>query len=63
MFIAQVINEEGAVSSLLLTLGSLQPGESINPSLPLMPKEQGIYTAEIFIWSSLSAPTPLVEKQ
>jgi hypothetical protein len=63
MFIVQVINEDGAVSSILLTLGSLQPGESLKPSVSWLPKEQGPYTAEIFVWSSLSSPSPLVEKQ
>lgn len=63
MFIVQVIDEDGVVSSMLLTLGSLQPDESINPSVSWIPKEQGAYTAEIFVWSSLNSPTPLIEKQ
>lgn len=63
MFIVQVINEEGAVSSLLLTPGSLQPGGKINPSVPWLPMEQGAYTVEIFVWNSLNSPAPLVEKQ
>lgn len=63
MFIAQVIDGDGAASSILLTLGSLQPGESINASVSWLPKEKGDYTAEIFVWTSLNDPTPLVEKQ
>jgi hypothetical protein len=63
MFIVQIIDEDGAVSSLLLTPGSLQPVESINPSVPWLPKEKGDYNAEIFVWTSLNTPTPLVEKQ
>jgi hypothetical protein len=62
-FIVQIIDEDGAASSMLLTLGSLQPGESINPSVSWLPKEKGAYTAEIFVWNSLNSPTPLVEKQ
>lgn len=62
-FIVQVINTDGAVSSLLLTLGSLQPGESLNPSVSWVPEEQDAYTAEMFVWSSLNNPMPLVEKQ
>jgi hypothetical protein len=63
IFIVQIIDEDGAAGSILLTLGSLQPGESINPSASWLPKEHGAYIAEIFVWSSLSSPTPLVEKQ
>ncbi|MGI0049638.1 MAG: hypothetical protein ACREAW_08855 [Nitrososphaera sp.] len=63
MFIVQIINKDGAVDAVLLTLGSLQPGESINPSVSWLPKERGAYTAEIFVWSSLNDPTPLVQKQ
>jgi hypothetical protein len=63
IFVAQIINEEGTVSSLLLTIGSLQPGESNNPSVSWLPKEKRAYIAEIFVWSSLDSPVPLVEKQ
>jgi hypothetical protein len=63
MFIVQIINKDGAVDAVLLTLGSLQPGESINPSVSWLPKERGAYTAEIFVWNSLNDPTPLVQKQ
>jgi hypothetical protein len=63
MFIVQIIDKDGAAGSILLTLGSLQAGESINPSVSWLPKEQGAYTAEIFVWSSLNDPTPLVQKQ
>ena len=63
MFIVQIINKDGAAGAVLLTLGSLQPGESINPSVSWLPKEQGAYTAEIFVWSSLNDPTALVQKQ
>jgi hypothetical protein len=63
MFIVQIIDEDGVAGSILLTLGSLQAGESINPSVSWLPIEQGAYTAEIFVWSSLSSPTPMVEKQ
>jgi hypothetical protein len=34
-----------------------------NMAMSWLPKEQGPYTAEIFVWSSLSSPSPLVEKQ
>lgn len=57
MFIVQIIKEEGAAGSLL-TFGSLQPGESVNSSVSLLPKEQGAHTAEIFAWTSLNSPTP-----
>lgn len=62
MLIVQIADEDGVVSSMLLTLGSFQPEESINPSVSWLPEEQGSYTAEIFVWSSLNSPTPLVEK-
>jgi hypothetical protein len=57
MFIVQIINEEGAARSLL-TFGSLQPGESVNPSVSLLPKERGAHTAEMFARTSLNSPTP-----
>jgi hypothetical protein len=62
MFIVQIIGDDGAASSLLLMLGTLMPGQSANPSVSWLPREQGAYTAEIFVWSSLSSPAPLIEK-
>lgn len=49
MFIVQIIDDDGAASSLSLTPGSLMPSQSTNPSTSWLPSEQGIYTAEIFV--------------
>ena len=62
MFIVQIIGDDGAASSVSLTLGSLTAGQSARSSVSWLPSEQGAYTAEIFVWSSLSSPAPLVEK-
>ncbi len=47
---------------MLLTLGSLQGGESIERSMSWLPEEKCSYTAEIFVWSSFDGPMPRVEK-
>jgi len=62
MFIVKIINDDGAASSLSLKPGSLMPSQSANPSASWLPSEQGIYTGEIFVWSSLNSCAPLVEK-
>jgi len=62
MFIVQIVDDEGVASSVSFTLGSLAPGQSASSSVSWLPREQGAYTAEIFVWSSLSSPAPLVER-
>jgi hypothetical protein len=62
MMIVQILDQDRAAKAMLLALGSLPAGESIERSVPWLPEEQGSYTAEIFVWSSLNDPTPLVEK-
>jgi hypothetical protein len=62
MLMVQILDEEGVAKAMLLTLGSLQPEESIERSASWLPDRAGSYTAEIFVWSSLNDPAPLVEK-
>lgn len=63
VFIVQIAGEDGEVELLSLTLGSLGPGQSADPSVSWLPDTSGTYTATIFVWSSLGSPSPLVEKQ
>lgn len=62
ILIVQILDQDRAARSMLLALGSVESGESIERSVSWMPEEQGNYTAEIFVWSALDSPTPLVEK-
>lgn len=62
ILLVQILDQERTAKSMLLTLGSLQGGESIERSVSWLPEEKGSYTAEIFVWSSFDGPMPLVEK-
>jgi hypothetical protein len=62
IMIVQIIDEEGAAISLSLTIGSLAADESASPSVSWLPRQQGSYTAQIFVWTSVDGPTPLVER-
>jgi hypothetical protein len=62
ILLVQILDQDRTAKSMLLALGSLQGGESIERSVSWLPEKQGSYTAEIFVWSSLDDPTPLVEK-
>ncbi|MEW6604318.1 MAG: hypothetical protein AB1351_06470 [Thermoproteota archaeon] len=62
MLLVQILDQERTAESMILTLGSLEAGESIERSVSWLPEKKGNYTAEIFVWSSLDGPMPLVEK-
>ena len=57
--IVQIQNGDGIVESLSWITGSLDAGQSLNPSQSWIPTLPGNYTAQIFVWESVNNPDAL----
>jgi hypothetical protein len=58
-YIVQIQNQDGVVYSLSWITGTLDAGQSLSPSQSWMPTTPGTYTAQIFVWASVSNPDAL----
>lgn len=58
-YIVQIQNGDGIVESLSWITGSLDAGQSLNPSQSWIPTLPGNYTAQIFVWESVNNPDAL----
>ena len=58
-YLVQIQNHDEVVVSLSWLTGSLDPGQSLNPSQSWTPTSPGNYTAQIFVWNSLNNPDAL----
>ena len=58
-YIVQIQNQDGVVYSLSWITGTLDAGQSLSPSQSWMPTTPGIYTAQIFVWTSVNNPDAL----
>ncbi|MFQ5941311.1 MAG: hypothetical protein ACE5KA_06410 [Nitrososphaerales archaeon] len=58
-YILQVIDQNGFVSSLSWSMGTLTPSESSTAVIAWVPKEPGRYLLQVFVWKSIEDPTPL----
>lgn len=58
-YIVQVKDSDGVTVSLAWITGSLSPNQHLSPSLSWTPQKAGMYTAEIFVWDSITNPDPL----
>jgi hypothetical protein len=58
-YIVQIQNQDGVVYSLSWITGTLEAGQSLNPSQSWMPTVSGTYTAQIFVWESVNNPDAL----
>jgi len=58
-YIVQIQNEDGIVESLSWITGTLDAGQSLNPSQSWIPTTPGTYTAQIFVWASVNNPDAL----
>jgi hypothetical protein len=58
-YLVQIQNQDGVVVSLSWLTGSLDPGQSLNPSQSWTPVSPGTYTAQIFVWASINNPDAL----
>jgi hypothetical protein len=54
VYVVQIQNHEGVVCSLSWIAGTLDAGQSLSPSQSWMPTTSGVYTAQIFVWTSVS---------
>jgi hypothetical protein len=58
-YLVQIQNKDGVVVSLSWLTGSLDPGQSLNPSQSWTPISPGTYTAQIFVWAGINNPDAL----
>ena len=58
-YLVQIQNQDGVVVSLSWISGSLDPGQSLNPSQSWVPMSPGTYTAQIFVWAGINNPDAL----
>ena len=58
-YLVQIQNQEGVVVSLSWLSGSLDAGQSLNPSQSWTPVLPGTYTAQIFVWAGINNPDAL----
>jgi len=58
-YLVQIQNQDGVVVSLSWLTGSLDAGQSLNPSQSWTPASPGIYTAQIFVWTGINNPDAL----
>ena len=58
-YLVQIQNQDGVVVSLSWLTGSLDPGQSLNPSQSWTPVLPGTYTAQIFVWTGINNPDAL----
>jgi len=57
-YIIQIKDDDVTVSLAWIT-GSLSPNQRLSPALSWTPERAGIYTAEIFVWESITNPDAL----
>ena len=58
-YLVQIQNQDGVVVSLSWLSGSLEPGQSLNPSQSWIPTLPGTYNAQIFVWAGINNPDAL----
>jgi len=58
-YIVQIQNQDGVVVSLSWLTGSLDSGQSLNPSQSWIPTLPGNYYAQIFVWAGINNPDAL----
>ncbi|HET6457292.1 MAG TPA: hypothetical protein VFG24_00230 [Nitrosopumilaceae archaeon] len=58
-YLVQIQNQDGVVVSLSWLSGSLDSGQSLNPSQSWTPVLPGTYTAQIFVWAGINNPDAL----
>ncbi len=58
-YLVQIQNHDGVVVSLSWLTGSLDSGQSLNPSQSWTPVSPGTYSAQIFVWAGINNPDAL----
>ena len=58
-YIVQIKDDEGVSISLAWITGALSPNQRLSPALSWTPDKAGMYTAEIFVWESITNPDAL----
>ena len=59
VYIVQIEDDEGVSISLAWITGALSPNQRLSPALSWTPDKAGMYTAEIFVWESVTNPDAL----
>ena len=58
-YIVQIEGDKGVSISLAWITGALSPNQRLSPALSWTPDKAGMYTAEIFVWESITNPDAL----
>ncbi len=58
-YIVQIEDDKGVSISLAWITGALSPNQRLSPALSWTPDKAGMYTAEIFVWESITNPDAL----
>ncbi len=58
-YILQATDQNGFVSSLSWSMGTLTPEQSYTTVIAWVPQEPGMYILEAFVWKSVEDPVPL----
>lgn len=58
-YLVQIQDSSGVTVSLSWITGTLTAGQSLNPAQSWTPSAAGTYTAQIFVWQSISNPNAL----
>ena len=58
-YLVQIQSQDGVVVSLSWLTGSLDSGQSLNPSQSWIPTLPGTYNAQIFVWAGINNPDAL----
>ena len=58
-YLVQIQSQDGVVVSLSWLTGSLDAGQSLNPSQSWIPTLPGNYNAQIFVWAGINNPDAL----
>jgi len=60
-YLVQVMSSSGTTEYLEGFSASMLPNQSFNASQVWIPKNQGQYTIEVFVWDSLTSAIPLTD--
>ncbi len=58
-YLVQIQDNNGITVSLSWITGSMEPGQTLNLGQSWLPTAAGTYTAQIFVWQSISSPNAL----
>ncbi|MEM3084960.1 MAG: Ig-like domain-containing protein, partial [Nitrososphaerales archaeon] len=61
-YISQVKDADGVTVALSWVVSTVSPGQSLELAISWLPNRSGDYTAEVFVWKSITDPEPLTSE-